>query len=319
MSSAHTKGIHHITAITADPQKNLDFYEGLLGQKLVKRTVNFDDPSAYHLYYGDDIGTPGTLMTFFFWKNIPQGKRGSGEVESIYYTIKPASLPYWKNRCTEFDINYIETKLPFGETVLLINDPDGLKIGLVASEVETNIVPWSEGPVPIEHVLGGFYGALLSLHEQGSIKPVLEEGLGYTIVDTKDTVTRYQASTWPGKFLATTTNKDVPPAIQGAGSIHHIAFQADNDSVREALEFQVNELGVASTGLIDRHYFHATYFMTPAAILFELSTNDIGVTIDEPAAELGTHLIIPAQHEIHRDAIIASLTPLQLPRDHVTN
>lgn len=310
-----TKGIHHITAITADPQQNLDFYEGFLGQKLVKKTVNHDDPSAYHLYYGDAIGSPGTLITFFYWKGMPQGTRGCGEVASIYYTITPDSLEYWKNRTKEFAVPCVEKTLPFGETVLMVSDPDGLEIGLVASDVAVDIVPWEAGPIPTAHVLGGFYGALLNLPEHRPIEPILEEGLGYTKVETKSDITRYEATGWPGKFLATQVRADLPQARQGAGSVHHIAFQADDDSVREGLEFQVNELGITSTGLVDRFYFHATYFMTPAAILFELSTNDIGMTIDEPVEELGEHLIIPNHHEIHRTAIEASLTPLELPRN----
>lgn len=315
MSITKTKGIHHITAITADPQKNLDFYEGFLGQRLVKKTVNFDDPNAYHLYYGDEIGTPGTLLTFFYWEGMSQGTPGCGEVESIYYTIKSASLSYWKERADEFGVSYEEKVLPFGETVLMISDPDGLDIGLVASDIETNIVPWTSGPVPEEHVLGGFYGALLALPPQRPVAPILEEGLGYMLVETKANITRYQATNWPGRFIATHERADLPQARQGAGSVHHIAFQAGDDGAREQLEFQVNELGIASTGLVDRFYFHATYFMTPSAILFELSTNDIGMTVDEPADELGEHLQIPAHHEMHRAAIEASLIPLTLPRD----
>lgn len=309
-----TNGIHHITAITADPQQNLDFYEGFLGQKLVKKTVNFDDPSAYHLYYGDAVGTPGTLITFFYWKDMPPGTPGCGEVESIYYTIKSTSLSYWKERAEEFGVLYTEKQLPFGETALMINDPDGLTIGLVASDAEINTVPWSTGPVPEEHVLGGFYGALLALPPERPVAPILEEGLGYTLVETKEGITRYEATDWPGRFIATQERADLPQARQGAGSVHHIAFQAEDDGAREQLEFQVNELGIASTGLVDRFYFHATYFMTPAAVLFELSTNDIGMTIDEPADELGEHLQIPTQYEMHRAAIEASLTPLKLPR-----
>lgn len=317
MTPTQSNGIHHITAITADPQQNLDFYEGFLGQRLIKKTVNFDDPSAYHLYYGDAIGTPGTLMTFFYWQGIRKRTPGSGEVASIYYAIKPTSLTYWKERAQEFAIPYTEATLPFGETVLMIQDPDGLEIGLVATDTETNIVPWTDGTVPEEHVLGGFYGALLALDANRPIDPVLQEGLGYALVDTKDGITRYQAATWPGKFLATTELIDAPQATQGAGAIHHIAFQADNDDVREKLEFQINELGLASTGLVDRFYFHATYFMTPAAILFEISTNDIGMTIDEPATELGEHLQIPKQYEDQRHEIEASLVPLTLPRHNL--
>ncbi len=309
-----TSGIHHITAITADPQQNLDFYEGFLGQRLIKRTVNFDDPNAYHFYYGDAIGTPGTLLTFFYWQGMPPGTRGTGEVESIYYGIDTASLAYWKERADTFGVRYEETTLPFGETVLFIQDPDGLKIGLVATSEHGAIIPWTEGPVPSEHVLRGFYGALLVMPEYTPQGPVLEAGLGYELVETKSGITRYAATDWPGKYLATTERPNLPRTRQGAGSIHHIAFQADVDGTREALEWQVNELGIPSTGLVDRQYFNATYFMTPAGILFEIATNDIGFTIDEPAEELGEHLRVPAHYQDQADAIAAALTPITLPR-----
>lgn len=310
-----TRGIHHITAITGDPQKNLDFYEGFLGQRLVKKTVNFDDSNAYHLYYGDAIGSPGTIMTFFYWNGIYQGTRGSGEVSSIFYSIKPSSLLFWKERAEKFNIEYTEKVLPFGENVIMLNDPDGLEIGLVPSDIDTHVVPWIEGTVPKEHILGGFYGALLSVPDNHPIGPTLEQGLGYTVVETKDGITRYQATDWPGKFLATQNRSDVAQATQGAGSIHHIAFQARDDEDREKLRSQVNEIGLSPTGLIDRQYFHSTYFMTPAKILFEIATNDIGFSVDENITELGEHLKLPPQYESHREEIASSLTNLSLPRD----
>lgn len=309
-----TNGIHHITAITADPQKNLDFYEGFLGQRLVKKTVNFDDPNAYHLYYGDAVGSPGTILTFFYWAGMPSGVSGSGEVNSIYYTIKPMSLDFWKARAVEFGVPYIEKVLPFGETVLMISDPDGLEIGLVASDVKTGVMPWTEGPVPTEHVLGGFYGALLKLPQGRPLEPALLEGLGYELVETKNDVTRYSATNWPGKYLAT-TESSAPQAHQGAGSIHHIAFQAETDEKRALLATQVQDIGLSTTGQIDRQYFNATYFMTPAHILFEIATNDIGFTFDEPAEELGEHLQLPPQYEAQRTEISASLVQLELPRN----
>ena len=313
-----TNGIHHITAISANPQQNLNFYEGFLGQRLIKKTVNFDDPNAYHLYYADAIGTPGRVLTFFYWAGMPAGIRGTSEVESIYYAIAHESLVYWKERAQEFDVACEEATLPFGETVLFISDPDGMKIGLVAASVANNIVPWTDGPVPEEHVLRGFYGALLVMPEYTPQAPLLMEGLGLEQVETKDGVTRYQGQSWPGKFIATTERPTLPPARQGAGSIHHIAFQADNDEVRDGLRTQINEMGIGSTGLVDRFYFHATYLMTPAGILFEIATNDIGFTIDEDASVLGESLQLPAMYEDQREEIERMLPPLTLPRNRET-
>lgn len=310
-----TKGLHHITAITSDPQANLDFYEGFLGQRFIKRTVNFDDPSAYHLYYGDAIGTPGTALTFFYWAGIPDGTRGSGEVDSIYYAVPTGSIEYWKNRAQLHAVIYEERHLPFGEVCLMIKDPDGLTIGLVEAAIDAPVLHWADGPIPHEHSLRGFYGALLHIPESVSITPILTEGLGYTEVTTVGTVTRYEALAWPGKFLATKQCPDLPRARQGAGSIHHIAFQAETDKELLLLGQQIDDLGVNTTGLVDRKYFHSVYFMTPASILFEIATNDIGFTIDEPAAELGEHLVLPPQYEHIRPAIEAQLIPLVLPRD----
>lgn len=310
-----TNGIHHITAITADPQRNLNFYEGFLGQRLIKKTVNFDDPTAYHLYYGDAVGTPGTILTFFYWAGMPPGQRGTGEVSSIYYTIPPDSLPYWRERADDFAISYTEETLPFGESVLMVTDPDGLPVGLVAAVVESPITPWLDGPVPAEHVLRGFYGALLVLPASIPIAPLLVDGLGYQTVDTAAGVTRYEAAAWPGKYLATVDSLEQPRARQGAGSIHHIAVGATDDTMLQALTQQVAELGLHPTHQIDRQYFHSTYCMTPPGILFEIATADIGFTIDEPAEALGTNLQLPPQHEPYRTHIATSLTPLTLPRD----
>ena len=309
-----TNGIHHITAITGDPQANINFYEGFLGQRLIKKTVNFDDPTAYHLYYGDAVGTPGTILTFFYWQGLPASERGVGEMSGMYYAIPPESLYFWRSRIQSFAIDYTEEILPFGETVLIIHDPDGLLIGLVATDVESNVVPWKEGTVPEEHILRGFYGASIAVAKNSMIETALTEGLGYELLETKDTVLRYQATSWPGKYLAIQERPDLPPARQGAGSVHHIAFQANTDEECEALSTQVHATGLSVTNLIDRQYFHSTYFMTPAGVLFEIATNDIGFTLDEPETELGENLKLPPQYESARSDIESQLLPVTLPR-----
>jgi catechol 2,3-dioxygenase-like lactoylglutathione lyase family enzyme len=171
-----TPGLHHITAITADPQKNLDFYEGFLGQRLVKKTVNFDDPNAYHLYYGDYTGAPGTIMTFFYWAGMPRGSKGSGEVGSIYYAIPFDSLTFWKERAGTAGVPATERTLPFGERCLMIEDPDGLGIGLVESDEPHAVTHWEDGPIPEAHALQGFYGALLHLPPQRPTLPGTARG-----------------------------------------------------------------------------------------------------------------------------------------------
>ncbi len=309
-----SKGIHHITAITTDPQKNLDFYEGFLGQRFVKKTVNFDDPRAYHLYYGDFSGAPGTILTFFYWPGIPKGTRGTGEVSGIVYAIQPDSVAFWKKRAAAYGIRAEEETLPFGERALTLHDPDGIRVILAASTDKSRVEMWKEGTVPEAHALRGFYGAVITLQEHAELADTLVFGLGLEGGEQAGSTMRYRAKQQPGLYLYTEEKPDLPRARQGAGSVHHIAFQADDDSVREALRQQVNERGIPSTGMIDRQYFHSTYFRTTAGVLFEIATNDIGFTVDEPKEELGEHLKLPPQYEAHRREIEAALVPLSLPR-----
>lgn len=309
-----SKGIHHITAITAGPQKNLDFYEGFLGQRLVKKTINFDDPSAYHLYYGDFAGTPGTILTFFYWPGVPAGTRGTGEVSGFSYAIRPDSLGFWNERATKFGIDAEEAASPFGEPVLRLRDPDAMRVDLVVATGEKSIEPWVGGPIPTAHELQGFYGAGITLQEHAELHSALTDGLGFQRADAIGSTVRYRATQQPGMYICTEEKQDLPPARQGAGSVHHIAFQVADDAEREALRVQVNDLGIASTGMIDRQYFHSTYFRTPAGVLFEIATDDIGFTIDEPKAELGEHLKLPPQYKDHREQIEQLLVPLALPR-----
>lgn len=311
-----TNGIHHITAITADPQKNVDFYEGFLGQRLVKKTVNFDDPHAYHLYYGDSIGSPGSLITFFYWNGIRKGKRGYGEVGRICYTIKPTSLQYWKDRANKFHIPYTENNDYFGEDGIVITDPDGLEIGLVANTFEQTIVPWLEGSVPVEHVLRGFYDVMLRLPKHNSLDEILKNGLGYEVKDRSKDSTRFQTQSISGMFFTTHVHTDLQQAVQGYGSIHHIAFQANTDIELERYKNQLHSIGLVSTEPIDRQYFHSIYSMTPVNILFEIATNDIGFTIDENKSVLGEQLMLPPHFESYRDNITSTLTPLVLPRNY---
>lgn len=312
--TAKTKGIHHITAITADPQKNLDFYEGFLGQRLIKKTVNFDDPRAYHLYYGDASGTPGTILTFFYWPGIPQGTRGTGEVSGIMYAIREESYEFWKTRAAQFGIGVQEETLPFAERAIALADPDGMRVSLVAGAQAATVEPWKESPVPKEHELCGFYGASIALQEHAELSNVLTTGLGFARTSAAGADIKYESIQQPGQYLYTAEKPDLPKARQGAGSVHHIAFQAIDDAEREALKTQVNDLGIPSTGMIDRQYFHSTYFQTPAGVLFELATDDIGFTVDEPKEELGEHLKLPPQYEANRKQIEQLLVPLTLPR-----
>lgn len=319
MGKVNTGGIHHITAITHDPQKNLDFYEGFLGQKLTKKTLNYDDPHAYHLYYGDMIGTFGTLITFFYWKHLPKRVIGKGEVSEIYYAIPENSIEFWKNRAQKFNILNKEETLTFGEKTLIIYDPDGIKIGLIEIKEKQTIKHWQDGPIPQESALLGFYGAKIMVHKKDFIESTLVKGLGYEELSIKDTVTLYKAtgSGYLGKYLIVEEVPSMMDAHQGYGSVHHIAFQTKNDSELNKVMEQIHDLRIPTTGFVDRQYFHSVYFRTHANILFELATNHLGLTVDgEKEKMLGEKLIIPPHYKDYTEEINKVVIPLNLPRNN---
>lgn len=311
-------GIHHITGITTDVQKNANFYEGFLGQRMVKKTVNFDDPSAYHLYYGDYIGTPGTILTFFYWPQLPKGTAGTGEVSSIAYRICPKSFPYWANRAHECNVPVRETTTAFGEACLEFSDPDGLMVVLVVNqeaEAITGLKEWFESPVPQEHQLRGFYGVTIQVHEAVDLLPMMIRALGYQPLIASGSYHRLVTGNLINQsYVDISVRVDLPAARQGGGSIHHLAFQAATEPDRAVVQTQIEALGIPTTGLVNRFYFHATYAITPAQVLFEIATNDIGFTLDQAPEDLGEKFIVPAALESHREEIIASLVPFTLPR-----
>ncbi len=306
-------GIHHITAITGDPQKNIDFYEGFLGQKLIKRTVNFDDPSSYHFYFGDAFGKPGTLLTFFYWPGIPKGTRGAGEVSRIAYGIAAAAKEFWIQRAKEFDVPCEAGTNAFGESVLSLADPDGMSIELVVTKGKTTVDHWEEGDVPAEASLKGFYGATLNVVSAEAMEPVLQ-ALGYKHKKDSGEHTRFESGAERACVLDLFEAPDLPMARQGWGSVHHIAFRAASDAEEITLQGAVAEAGTRPTHVIDRNYFHSVYFMTPARILFEIATDGPGFAIDESPDMLGEKLVLPAQYEPHRKEIEEALVPVTLPR-----
>ncbi|HEV8455680.1 MAG TPA: ring-cleaving dioxygenase [Gemmatimonadales bacterium] len=307
-------GIHHITAIAGDPQRNLDFYTGVLGMRLVKLTVNFDDPASYHLYYGDELGHPGSLLTFFPWPGGRPGRQGTGQVGTVSLAIPPSSLGFWVERLLAHGIRYEGPTRRFDEQVLAFKDPDGLLLELVASPRVVNTPPWLEGPVPFEHAVRGLHGA--TLWEDGDIGSAdfLTRTIGFQPVGEEGTLLRFQSAD-----LGSGTVVDLRRApgfwrgAGGVGTVHHMAFRADNDRAQLAKRAEIESQGVDITPVIDRQYFHSVYFREPGGVLFEVATDPPGFTIDEPAAELGTHLKLPPVYEANRAELERLLPALQLP------
>jgi len=308
-------GLHHVTAIATDPQRNLDFYAGILGLRLVKRTVNFDDPGAYHFYFGDAAGTPGTIMTFFPWPHARRGTRGSGEVEATAFAVPAESIGYWAGRLEARGVKVESLTKRLGEEVIRFRDPDAMPIELVATAREFATAVWQEGPVPAEHAIRGFHSVSAALDDVTDTVALLTGTFGYRLAEQEGARVRLVSadSAAPGNRIDLVTLPDAAPARIAAGSVHHIAFRAADDDTQLAWREKIQALGLGVSPVMDRSYFHSIYFREPGGILFEIATDDPGFAIDEDASELGTHLRLPPWMENSRERIEQILPKITLP------
>ena len=306
-------GIHHVTAIGGNPQRNVDFYGGVLGLRLVKKTVNFDDPGTYHLYYGDEVGTPGTVMTFFPWAHAPRGRRGAGQVVATAFSVAREALPFWEERLRENAV--VERIERFGEKALVFEDPDGLWIEIVASPDADSRAGWTGGPVPVENAIKGFAGATLLERDRQRTDELLTGVLGFRAVGEDGNRVRYEIG--EGGPATIVDVVEDPGARHGnpiVGTVHHIAFRVPDEQTERALREELASLGYNVTPVIDRNYFRSIYFREPGGVLFEIATDVPGFTVDEPVDELGTNLKLPPQYEARRGQLEAKLIPIELPR-----
>ena len=308
-------GLHHVTAIASDPQRNLDFYVGLLGMRLVKRTVNFDDPGTYHFYFGDALGTPGTILTFFPWPGAHRGARGTGEVTATAFAISAASVGYWLERLKEHHVSAEGASHRFGEEVIRFADPDGMILELVATSGSEDIPAWTESPVPPEHSLRGFHSVSAAIEGYERTAKLLTENFGYRLVQEEGNRFRFaaQGGASAGRLMDLVCLPDGRHAGGGAGSVHHIAFRAESDADQLALRAEIVSLGYNVSPVMDRTYFHSIYFREPGGVLFEIATDPPGFTLDESAQELGARLCLPPWMEKARAQIQEILPPITLP------
>jgi glyoxalase family protein len=307
-------GIHHITAIASDPQTNLDFYAEFLGLRLVKRTVNFDDPSAYHFYFGDRVGTPGTILTFFPWPGARRGTRGTGQVVTVAFTIPPSAIQYWRDRCSEWHVSFEQAENRFGQERLRFVDPDGLLLELVTSADSDDTICVDEySPVPSEVALRGFHAPTLELQRANLTVQLLTEVFGFKLLGQEGGRNRFSVDPHsPSQQVDIVERTDAPFGHIAAGSVHHIAFRAATDEEQRTWREKLVELGFGVTPIIDRQYFHSIYFREPGGILFEIATDQPGFAIDEPVETLGESLKLPPQYEEHRSEIEGALPPIVL-------
>jgi glyoxalase family protein len=309
-------GIHHITAIGSDPQRNLDFYTQVLGLRLVKRTVNFDDPSTYHFYFGDRIGAPGTIITFFPWPGARRGTRGAGQVVATSFAIAPKAVDYWKSRFKKHGVLFEQTTARVGAPVLRFTDPDGLLLELIASPDLDDVDLMFENEVPHESAIRGFHAPTLEVQKSEPTEQLLTKTLGFEMIAEEGTRRRFSLDK-----RSTTKQLDLVERSDGgfgniaAGTVHHIAFRAANEEEQLSWRDRLVDLGLVVTPVIDRQYFHSIYFREPGGILFEIATDGPGFAVDEPVEQLGERLMLPVQYERHRPEIEQLLPPIQLHRN----
>jgi glyoxalase family protein len=305
-----TAGIHHITAISGDPARNVAFYTDALGLRLVKKTVNFDDPGTYHLYYGDGQGSPGTILTFFPWAGARPGRRGAGEASGTAFAIPPAAVSFWLDRLGARHIPHDAPVQRFGETVITFSDPDGMTLELVAKAAVADSLGWSNGDIPEQHAIRGFAGITIWSPVPDVTGAVLSV-MGYIEGAQEGEITRWSTER-PG--LATTIDVRDASAItrhqSGAGTVHHVAYRAASDSEQAGMVKALSARGLQVTEQLDRNYFRSVYFREPGGTLFEIATDDPGFAVDEPAETLGERLMLPEWLEPRRAAIEAALPSL---------
>jgi len=309
-------GFHHLTAIVGNPQQNLDFYTHVLGQRLVKQTVNFDDPESYHLYYGDEVGTPGTIMTFFAWPDAPRGRRGTGQIVAIAFSIPATALDYWIERLTHHGVATTGPTTRFNEQVIAFLDPHGLALELVAHQDPGPHTGWKQGPVPEQHAIRGFSSITLSEKQHEQTATLLTEVLGFRALQQEGNRFRYEVGAGgPGATVDVLQQPDLPPGHIAVGTVHHVAWRTEDDAHQLNWQQHLLTYGYEVTPVRDRQYFHSIYFDEPGGVLFEIATDPPGFSIDEPVEQLGTHLKLPPWLEPRRLELEQSLLPLHLPED----
>lgn len=314
--TARTTGLHHVTAIAGDPQRNIDFYIQGLGLRLVKRTVNFDDPSTYHLYYGDGSGRPGTLMTFFPWRGVPPGRHGAGQSTSTAFSVPQDSLGWWKDHFAELGVEPTITSAG-GEDRLQVRDPDGLAIELVASSTEDPRDPWDSASVPAEHAVRGQHSSVLTVADAEGTLRVLTEDLGMTLVSEGDGRTRVAAGEGgPGRLIDVVADPGAQRGLTAGGTVHHIAFRVPDRATQEQWRQELVDRGHNVTAILDRQYFTSIYFREPGGVLFEIATDTPGFDVDEPLLELGRSLKLPPWLEPTREDIEHSIPQITLPPEN---
>ena len=304
-------GLHHITAIASDAQRNNDFYTQTLGFRLVNKTGNFDDPTTYHFYFGNEVGTPGTVLTFFPWAGISKGRDGAGMASEIGYSVSKGSLEFWKTRFEKLNILY-NTGEQFGEQYITFQDPDGLKLKLIETKQKDEREVWETDEIKADVAIKGFHTVTLTLNNIKATAAILTEIFGYKQIDKESNLYRYQTDAVEDAAIIDLLEMPLAPrGINAGGTNHHIAFRVKDEETLMAFREKIVAKGHGITEKINRDYFFSLYFREPGGVLFEIATDNPGFATDETVENLGSSLQLPTQHEPMRDKIEKALPSLQ--------
>jgi len=310
---ASVPGIHHVTCITGDVQRNVDFYVGVLGLRFIKKTVNFDVPDTYHIYFADYLGTPGTAMTFFGWPHLPWGAQGAGQVAAVSFAVPRDSLDFWAARLHDFGVEVAETHR-FDIDALTFRDPDQMRLELVGEASDDRWTPWEDGPVAPENAIRGFHCVRLLVQEEGPTAHFLTETFGFREVGRETGRVRFETGAGGSHaMLEVVADPDAPKGEEAVGTVHHVAWRAPGDEQQLAWRDALVRAGRQVTPVIERKYFRSIYFREPGGVLFEIATDQPGFTVDEPADSLGSALQLPPQYEDRRDTLKFNLPPIVVP------
>jgi len=305
-------GLHHITAIAGDAQRNYDFYTKVLGLRMLKKTVNFDDPQTYHFYFGDGVGTPGSILTFFPWPGVKQGENGAGMATGIGYSVPEGSLEFWKERFERFNVHHNGVSKKFGEDFLAFQDPDGLNLELIVPENKDVRKPWETADVKAKVAIKGFHNVTLTLKDHKATAEILTDVFGYELVGTENNLVRYKTNAVENAAIVDILEDPKAGRGQNAGGTnHHVAFRVKDEETLMAFREKVMQKGLQITEKINRDYFFSLYFREPGGVLFEIATDNPGFATDETVEELGSSLQLPDRYKGGRAQIEKALPELK--------
>ena len=307
------KGLHHITAIAGNPQLNYDFYAKVLGLRLVKKTVNFDDPQTYHFYFGDSVGTPGTILTFFPWPGVKPGKTGAGMATEIGFEVPENSLDFWENRFEEYAVSHGDVMEKFGEKTLAFRDPEGLNLTLVGTNEGVEGNPWETSEIKADAAIKGFHSVTLTVRDKKGTVSILNGIFGYELIKQEGNVFRYKTeAVESASIVDIVEDAAAQPGLNAGGTNHHVAFRVKDEATLMAFREIILKRGHHITEKIDRQYFYSLYFREPGGVLFEIATDNPGFATDETPEGLGSSLQLPPQYESARASIEKVLLPLEM-------